>query len=491
MAAIEPSQAEFLALAKTYNVIPVYTEIATDIETPVSVYTKLVGEDIGFMLESAETGKSFGRYSFIGTQPFAILRAKAQETEIELAETIRCETGTPLSVVRRFLASYQAAPLIDLPMVSGGVVGYFAYDIISTFERVRGHVIPADMLLSELMFCRNLVVMDHLTHTSRMVSLAQLKPGQEPLAAYQEAVAELARMKERLQQPATMPVHDKPAAPVTINSNVSKEAFMEMVETAKEHIRAGDIFQVVLSQRLTTELGDHPFNLYRKLRRVNPSSYMFYINFGEKKLVGSSPEILVKLQDGHVTNRPIAGSRPRGADSEEDSRLAAELLADTKECAEHTMLVDLGRNDLGRVCVPGTVAVERYMQVEMFSHVMHIVSEVGGTIRPDFGAVDALEACFPAGTLSGAPKVRAMEIINELENVSRGTYGGAIGYLDFTGNMDTCIAIRTMDISGNTVSVQAGAGLVYDSVPVREYEETLHKAGALLKVIKGEGAAAL
>jgi anthranilate synthase component 1 len=264
---------------------------------------------------------------------------------------------------------------------------------------------------------------------------------------------------------------------------MSKQKYMDLVEQAKEHIRAGDVFQVVVSQRLTVPLLEPPFELYRRLRRVNPSPYMFYLNFGERQLVGASPEMLVKLEAGHITTRPIAGTRPRGYDAADDDRLAAELLADNKECAEHTMLVDLGRNDLGRVCVPGTVTVERFKQVEMFSHVMHIVSDVGGTVDANFGPIDALKACFPAGTLSGAPKVRAMEIIQELEGDNRGPYAGAVGYIDFHGNMDTCITIRTMSIADQEVTVQAGAGIVYDSVPETEYAETMHKAKALIKVM--------
>lgn len=484
---IQPSRDEFVRLAAKYNVIPVYTNMATDTETPVSLYYKLIGEDVGFMLESAETGKNFGRYSFIGGDPFAVIAAYGDGVNITLDEKKQFIPGKPLEVIRSFLKKFTAAPLIPLPLLSGGAVGYFAYDMIGTFERVRGHSIPEDLLVSQLLFCRELVVMDHLTHTSKMVSLARIQPGDDVESVYREALVRLEKIKEKLQRTVVLPDQRDNETKNSVTSNFTREQYMDLVEKSKEHIRAGNIFQVVISQRLTTELQDHPFNMYRKLRRLNPSPYMFYINFGSKKLVGASPEILVKLQNGHLTNRPIAGSRPRGKNALEDEALAKELLADAKECAEHTMLVDLGRNDLGRVCVPGTVEVERFMAVEMFSHIMHIVSDVGGTLKPELDAVDALKACFPAGTLSGAPKVRAMEIIHELENGHRGVYGGAIGYIDFTGNMDTCIAIRTMDIDGSQVKVQAGAGLVYDSDPGREYEETLHKAQALLKVIGAAG----
>ncbi|CUH96985.1 Anthranilate synthase component 1 [Propionispora sp. 2/2-37] len=484
---IQPSCEEFARLAESYNVIPVYTDIATDTETPVSLYYKLIGEDIGFMLESAETGKNFGRYSFIGGDPFAVIAAYGHGVGITLDEETHFMPGKPLEVIRSFLKRFTAAPLIPLPLVAGGAVGYFAYDIISTFERVRGHSIPEDLLVSQLLFCRELVVMDHLTHTSKIVSLVRIQPGDTVESVYHEAKARLEGIKEKLQRTVVLPGQKDSEMKNSVKSNFTREQYMDLVEKSKEHIRAGNIFQVVISQQLTTELQDHPFNMYRKLRRLNPSPYMFYINFGSKKLVGASPEILVKLQNRHLTNRPIAGSRPRGENAAEDEKLAKELLADPKECAEHTMLVDLGRNDLGRVCVPGTVQVERFMAVEMFSHIMHIVSDVGGTLKPELDAVDALKACFPAGTLSGAPKVRAMEIIHELEKKSRGVYGGAIGYIDFTGNMDTCIAIRTMDIEGSLIKVQTGAGLVYDSDPGREYDETLHKAQALLKVIGTAG----
>lgn len=486
---IHPTREEFCRLAEQYNVIPVSEEIATDLETPVSLYYKLVGDDVGFMLESAETGKNFGRYSFIGAQPFGTFIARRDGVEVTLDGTTRKIADRPFTVLRSLLADFKIAPATELPLSAGGAVGYFAYDIVGTFERVRGHVIPDDLLLSELLFCRQIVVMDHLTHTSRLVVAARPAGGSDAGSVYDEAVKLLTAMKEKLRQITTEHADTNLAGPSAgqVTANMSEHQYTELVEKAKEHIRAGDIFQVVLSQRLTAPLTNHPFTLYRRLRRVNPSPYMFYLNFGSRQVIGASPELLVKLSHGHVTTRPIAGTRPRGRDEAEDARLAEELLADTKECAEHTMLVDLGRNDLGRVCVPGTVAVERYMQVEMFSHVMHIVSDVGGTVRSDFGPVDALQACFPAGTLSGAPKVRAMEIIHDLEKTNRGIYGGAIGYIDFKGNMDTCIAIRTMTVADGQVSVQAGAGIVYDSVPEREYAETLHKAGALIKVITGEG----
>ncbi|MCE5284981.1 MAG: anthranilate synthase component I [Pelosinus sp.] len=486
---IQPTREEFCELAKEYNVIPVFSEIATDMETPVSIYYKMVGEAVGFMLESAETGKNFGRYSFIGTKPFAAFTARGKGVEIIIDGKVKKSQEKPLDVLKDFINEFKAAPTIMLPMASGGAVGYFAYDIVATFERVRGYQIPDDFLLSQLLFCEELVVMDHLRHTSKLVALARITPECNVDDIYEETVKKLETIKIRLRQPQALQDAEKivPLDRNRIHSTKTKEGFMEMVERAKEHIRAGDIFQMVPSQRLTAPLASQPFAMYRRLRRVNPSPYMFYFNFGERKLIGASPEILVKLEEGHVSIRPIAGSRPRGKDAAEDAQLEKELLTDKKELAEHTMLVDLARNDLGRVCVPGTVAVEDFMYVQMFSHIMHIVSDVGGTIKPEINAVDAFRACFPAGTLSGAPKVRAMELIYEFEKLNRGPYGGAAGYIDFSGNMDTCITIRSMVVDGDTASVQSGCGVVYDSVPEVEYVETLNKAGALLKVMTGEG----
>ncbi|HWR39051.1 MAG TPA: anthranilate synthase component I [Patescibacteria group bacterium] len=488
---ITPDFSEFSRLAEKYNLIPLTLNLATDTETPVSLYQKLVGDSTGFMLESAESGKNFGRYSFIGAQPFALFTARGRGVEITIDGETVLEKGAPLEVLRTVIARFQAAPVSELPLASGGAVGYFAYDLIGTFERVRGHRIPEDLLLCQMLFCQVLVIMDHLTHTSRLVVLARIQPGQPLEQAYQNATALLQATKNRLETVA-IPANGLEMAQnhrERIRYNVTKEEFMARVKKAQEHIRAGDIFQVVPSQPFNIELDCSPFTLYRRLRRVNPSPYMFYLNFGARQIVGASPEMLVKLDKGKVYTRPIAGTRPRGKDTAEDELLAAELLADEKERAEHTMLVDLGRNDLGRVSVPGTVQVEKYMQVENFSHVMHIISDVSGSIRPDVDAIDALQACFPAGTVSGAPKVRAMEIIQDLEQRNRGIYAGAVGYLDFNGTMDTCIAIRTMVVDGQEATVQAGGGVVYDSDPEREYYETMHKAEALLKVVAGGGEA--
>ncbi len=481
-----PTKDDFCQLAKKHNILPVYTELLSDMETPVSLYYKLVGDDVGFMLESAETGKTFGRYSFIGTAPFATITARSKYSQITRAGNKVQVAGSPVEVLRNFMKEFSFPDLPGLPPLTGGGVGYFAYESVGTWERIRGLEIPEDMVVSQLLFCQVIIIMDHLTHSTKLLYLAQIKAGQEVEEVYEEATAQLAKWIEKLRRPVTLP-QDNTAIPQNGKSLViDKEAqqkFISIVKKAKEHIVAGDIFQVVLSQQFCSKLKKHPFALYRRLRQVNPSAYMFYINFGHRKLVGASPEMLVRLSGDEVTTYPIAGARPRGKDAEEDEQLAVELLADPKERAEHAMLVDLARNDIGRVSLPGTVEVKQMMQIEKFSHIMHIVSEVAGRINPKFAALDVLTSCFPAGTLSGAPKVRAMEIINDLESVRRGPYGGAVGYLDFRGNMNTCITIRTMVIDGDELKIQAGAGIVADSVPEKEYQEVLHKSRALFQVV--------
>ena len=481
-----PVKEDFCQLAEKHNILPVYTQLLTDMETPVSLYYKLVGDDVGFILESAATGKNFGRYSFIGTAPFATVTARRQYSEIITGEgTLRVE-GAPVEVLRNFMKEFSFPDLPNLPPLTGGGVGYFAYECVGTWERVRGLDIPEDMVLSQLLFCQVIIIMDHLTHSTKLLYLARMESGKTPGEVYHEATIQLAKWIEKLRKPVALP-QDNTTIPKLGKSLVideeAQQKFISIVKQAKEHIVAGDIFQVVLSEQFCSKLKKHPFALYRRLRQVNPSAYMFYINFGQRKLVGASPEMLVKLSGGIATTYPIAGARPRGKDVAEDERLAVELLADPKERAEHAMLVDLARNDIGRVSLPGTVKVKQMMKIEKFSHIMHIVSEVAGRINPKFAALDVLTACFPAGTLSGAPKVRAMEIINHFETVRRGPYGGAVGYLDFRGNMDTCITIRTMVIDGDEVVVQAGAGIVADSVPEKEYQEVLHKARVLFEVI--------
>ena len=481
-----PAKVEFCQLATEYNMIPVYTELLTDMETPVSLYYKLVGDELGFILESAESSKTFGRYSFIGAAPFATVIGREKYSKIKIDTKEQTIPGSPVEVLRDFMQSFSCPDLPGLPPFSGGGVGYFAYESVATWERVRGLVIDEEMILSELLFCQVIIVMDHLTHSSKLLYLARTKSEENSADTYERATTQLKKWIAKLQEPACFPKEKMKMAGQGSLAPLAHDIqakFIRRVKKAQEHIVAGDIFQVVLSQQFRCKLKKHPFTLYRRLRQINPSPYMFYINFGTRKVVGASPEMLVKLVEGEVVTYPIAGTRPRGKDIVQDEQLAAELLEDVKEKAEHAMLVDLGRNDIGRISLPGTVAVRRMMEIEKFSHVMHMVSEVTGKINPRFQALDVLTACFPAGTVSGAPKVRAMEIIHDLEEVRRGCYAGAIGYLDFRGSMDTCIAIRTMMIEHDEVFVQAGAGIVADSVPEKEYQEVLQKAKILFQVV--------
>ena len=482
------SKEEFHKLATDYSIVPVFAEVSTDMETPISLYYKLVGDDVGFILESAETGKNFGRYSFIGAQPFAVLTSTCTATNIASDKQTTCLTGPPLKVLQDFLERYSFPLLTDLPPFIGGAVGYLSYEAVSTFERIRGLSVPDAMIVGEYLFCQVIVIMDHLTNVTRLVYLAINQQGTAAPAAYEAACQKLAEVADKLAQAVVLPPFSKassnPAdAKATAAALPSQARYVAMVKQAQEYIAAGDIFQVVLSQQFCRKLNKHPFAIYRRLRQVNPSPYMFYINFGDRQLVGASPEMLVKVADGQVMTCPIAGARPRGKTPAADAKLAAELLADSKERAEHAMLVDLGRNDIGRVSLPGTVKVVKLMEVGRFSHVMHLISEVTGTLDPRYKALDVLAACFPAGTLSGAPKVRAMEIINELEQDQRGFYAGAIGYVDFRGNLDACIAIRTVLIEGDQMITRNGAGIVADSIPASEYQETLNKGQALFQVM--------
>lgn len=489
-----PAQEEFCRLAESYTVVPVCLALSTDMETPVSLYYKLVGDGAGFILESAQTGKTFGRYSFIGTEPLAALTACSKQADIRVAGVAAPATGKPHLILKEFLQQFSMPQLPALPPFAGGAVGYAAYEAIAAWERVSGLNVPEDLPLIEMMVCKYIIIMDHLTHSTHLINLVQRKPGEQAAAQYGQALQELAGLMAKLKQPVSLPadcqvdtegsLNGQSAMKLELDETLRKQQYMDRVEKAKEYIAAGDIFQVVLSRPFHYRLTRHPFALYRRLRQANPSPYMFYINFGDKQLVGASPERLVKLEDGKVLTCPIAGTRRRGGSQAEDEQLAAELLADAKERAEHAMLVDLGRNDLGRISLPGTVTVDRLMEVEKFSHVMHIVSEVSGQVDPKFSAVDVLTACFPAGTVSGAPKVRAMEIIHELEGDSRGPYAGAVGYFDFRGNMDTCITIRTLMIDGQQVTVRTGAGIVADSVPAREYHEIIDKARVLMQLVE-------
>ncbi|MBP2656483.1 MAG: anthranilate synthase component [Firmicutes bacterium] len=486
-----PDKDEFIRLAEKFNTIPVYADLPADLETPVSLYYKIVGDEPGFMLESAETSKSIGRYSFIGAAPFMTITARKSHIEVMTDGRLQKIAGAPLTGLQGILDGFSFPEMRQLPPFSGGAVGYLTFEAIATWERIRGMIINEDAVLGEYMLCQIVVAMDHLTHSAKLIYLARVDDAAQASAVYEEAVMCIAGLVEKINEelPA-MQNGDTTAMPSSAqrlgDDAAIKRRYMDYVERAKEYIRAGDAFQIVPSHPFRRKLTKAPFELYRRLRRLNPSPYMFYINFGRRRLVGASPERLVKLQDFEVQTCPIAGTRPRGKTPEEDERLAAELLCDPKELAEHAMLVDIGRNDIGRISLPGTVKVSRMMQVETFSHVMHIVSEVTGRVDPKYKPTEVLASCFPAGTLSGAPKIRAVEIINELENTPRGAYGGAVGYFDFRGNMDTCITIRTMAIDGDEVVVQSGGGIVADSVPETEYQEILHKAGAMFGVLGGE-----
>ncbi|MDP3062286.1 MAG: anthranilate synthase component I [Chloroflexota bacterium] len=475
-----PSLEEVKRLAGQGNLVPVYRELNADLETPVSAYLKVARGPNSFLLESVEGGERLARYSFIGTEPYRVL-VTGPGTPAGAVD--------PLIGIQRELSRYRVAPVRGLPRFHGGAVGYLAYDAIRYFEpRVPAPKIDnLGLPESVFMLTDTLLVFDHLKRQIKVVSHAFLDGDVE--AAYRRAVERIEAVAARLARPLVPPSQlgslEGAAGPSLegFESNFTREQYGAMVSRAKEYIYAGDIIQVVLSQRLRRRTGAHPFQVYRALRAVNPSPYLFYLDLGDFHIVGASPEMLVRVEEGEVTTHPIAGTRPRGKDDEEDDALAAELRRDIKERAEHVMLVDLGRNDIGRVSQPGTVKVTQLMEVERYSHVMHLVSHVTGRLRGDYTAYDALRSCFPAGTASGAPKIRAMEIIAEMEGERRGVYAGAVGYFSFSGNMDTAIALRTMVMKDGTAYIQAGGGIVADSTPDGEYQETLHKARALLRAL--------
>jgi len=489
MSACTPNASDFLELARQGNLVPVFREILADTETPVSAYLKIARGRHGFLLESMQGGEKWARYSFLGAEPSAVFTSRAGTVQVtEAGRPDRTwATHDPLEALKDLLAAYRAVRVPGLPRFSGGAVGYVAYDAVRFFERLPA-TLPDDLGIPELYFIipASLLVFDNIAQSIRVVVNVDLRdPATDPRRAYDAAVARIDELIARLDAPLRFPE----AVPgvredVAVRSNLSAAEYGAMVERAKEYIRAGDVIQVVLAQRLETPLSAAPFNIYRALRTVNPSPYMFYLELGEQTLVGASPEVMVRVEDGEVTVRPIAGTSPRGTQETEDRALEQALLADPKEVAEHIMLLDLGRNDVGRVATIGSVEVTERMVIERYSHVMHIVSNVRGQLAPGYDCFDALRATFPAGTLSGAPKIRAMEIIEELEPVRRGVYGGAVGYFAFSGAMDTCIAIRTMLIKNGTVYSQAGAGIVADSDPEREQAECLNKARGMLQALK-------
>jgi len=486
---VTPSRDEARALARDYNVIPLRHTFIDDIETPVSAFLKLRGRGPAFLLESAEQGQRFGRYSFLGFRPRAVLRYEHGTITAEEGGERRDLGGTdPFGAVTDFLSSYRVAPLEGLPPFAGGAVGMFGYDLVRTIERLP-EPNPDDIGTPDmaLMVSDALVVFDHLSHSVTILVNAFVQSAEEVDEAYENAVGLIERARDLLAQPvprreatAARPVDPRSA----FESNMTRPEFEAAVTKAKEYIFAGDAFQVVPSHRWTGLCPVQPFSLYRGLRVVNPSPYMYFLEFDDFAIAGASPEPMLKVGGGRAEVRPIAGTRPRASTPEEDLELARGLLEDEKERAEHMMLVDLGRNDLGRVCDYGTVEVDDLMRVETYSHVMHIVSSVSGRLRAGMSAMDALRACLPAGTLSGAPKIRAMEIIDELEPVKRGFYGGAIGYLSYSGDLDTCIHIRTVVVKDGVAYIQAGGGVVADSDPAYEYRETLAKAGAVFQAME-------
>ena len=473
-------------MATQGNLIPVYREIMADVETPVSAYLKIARGPYSFLLESVEGGERVARYSFIGTEPDRVVRTGVRGApESGAAETVDHGDVDPLLPIERELSGLRPVAVEGLPRFHGGAVGYLSYEAVRYFERLPAPAPDPNALPeSVFMLTDNLLVFDHLRRKIKVVSHVRVDGDVD--AAYADAVDRIDRIVDRLNTPLDAPVivsPSKPSSAGAFDSNMTMAEYEGIVNRAKRYIVDGDIIQTVLSQRLSRRVEAHPFDIYRALRTINPSPYMFYLDLDGFQIVGASPEMLVRVEGSTVATNPIAGTRPRGASEEEDAKLAEELKSDAKERAEHVMLVDLGRNDAGRVSKPGTVEVEQFMEVERYSHVMHLVSRVTGELEDGMSCYDALRACFPAGTVSGAPKIRAMEIIAELEPHQRGPYAGAVGYFDFSGNMDTCIALRTMIVKDKTAYIQAGGGIVHDSVPKLEYEETLHKAAALLRAL--------
>ena len=485
-----PDRDSFKEKAKKGSLIPVCRELAADLDTPVSVFLKLGQEAPTFLLESVERGENLGRYTFMGLGHSQVLESKGKQAIIHNGSEnheITLLDQDPLHLIQEILNSRQPITMPGLPPFCGGAVGYTSYDIVNFFEELP-HPEHDELDLPDciFLFTDTMLAFDHVQHKMKIIANAYVDGDAD--VAYNDATGKIENMIASLTKPLpaesqTLIAMDSDPAGKELSSNFTKEEFARIVSEAKEYIAAGDAIQIVLSQRLRRQTNARPFDIYRALRMINPSPYMFYFNFGEFQLIGSSPEVLVKAQGNQAVARPIAGTRPRGATEEEDRALITELLADPKERAEHVMLVDLARNDLGRVCDYGTVRVPELMVIEKYSHVSHIVSEVEGKLNSGEDAFSLLRASFPAGTVSGAPKIRAMEIIAELEKTKRGPYAGAVGYFDFSGNMDTCITIRTIVMKGDTVYLQGGAGIVADSDPLTEHQETMNKTKALERAI--------
>ena len=474
-----PSLDEIKAQVGKGSLIPIYRSINADLETPVSAYLKVAKPPYSFLLESVTGGESIGRYSFIGTEPYRVLKTGAGE---EFGEV------DPLTLVEEEMESHKLIHVPGLPRFHGGGVGYLAYDTIHYFEP-RVPTMPEDpqgLPESVFMFSDTLLIFDHVRHDIKIVSHIRLNGDLD--TEYSKAISKIDELAERLAKPLELPkeLTQQPERDVTsseVQSNFTQERYHQAVEKCVEYIYAGDVIQVVNSQRYSRKTAVHPFQIYRALRSVNPSPYMYYLNLDNFQIVGAAIETVAQVQDGIVATHPIAGTRPRGQTPEEEQALAEELRNSEKQRAEHIMLVDLGRNDIGKVSVPGTVSVTQLMEIERFSHVMHLVSHVEGELKPDLTVYDALRSCFPAGTVSGAPKIRAMEIIAEVEGEKRGPYGGAVGYFSFSGNMDTALVLRTGIYKDGVMYIQAGGGVVADSIAEDEYMETKHKSGALLRAI--------
>jgi anthranilate synthase component 1 len=482
-----PSLTEFKKLSKKGNLIPVYKKILADTDTPVSAFMKLNNSKNCFLLESVEGGEKWARYSFIGLNPSLIFKSRREKvTLIRNNKKEKIESSNPLSILQGIMQQFKPVELDGLPRFYGGAVGFMSYDMVKFFEDLPDTVKDdTDWNDSYFMITDTMVIFDNLKHNVKVVCNVHLDKDKTDInKQYKKAIETIDKIILLINRPLKKPVIDSSNKRLLIRSNVKKNHFISIVNKAKKYIRAGEIIQVVLSQRFETDLHTDPFKLYRSLRMVNPSPYMYYLKMDKNIIVGSSPEVLVRLENDEIFLRPIAGTRPRGKDEKEDAILANSLKKDPKEIAEHIMLVDLGRNDVGRVSKMGQVRVDDFMVIERYSHVMHLVSSVYGILKKGKNAFDVLAAAFPAGTVSGAPKIRAMEIIDELEKHRRGPYSGCVGYFGFTGNMDFCITIRTMLVKNNKIHIQAGAGIVMDSKPEKEFLETLNKARGMIKAIK-------
>jgi anthranilate synthase component 1 len=486
---VRPDFSEFSRLARRATLIPVVKPVAADLLTPVSAFLAVAGrEPEAFLFESVERGEQVGRYTFLGAKPYMRVRARDQNIEVLRDRRVERRRENVLEVLKELLRQHQLTTDDSLPPFTAGAVGYFAYDSVRQLENI-GTRAKDDLALPDcmLMFFDRVLAFDHLRHQIHIIATADVSR-ESPRKAYDRAVADIAVLERKLAaglRPAQWRESEIPGrGKLKIEARTTRSRFLQSVERTKEYIRAGDIFQAVLSQRLDFTPGVEPFDIYRALRTVNPSPYMYFLRMGDIHVLGSSPEMLIRVAGRELEYRPIAGTRPRGRNGEEDLQFEKEMLADEKERAEHVMLVDLGRNDLGRVSEYGSVKVRDLMFVERYSHVMHIVSALEGKLRPNLDALDAFAACFPAGTLTGAPKVRAMQIIEELEPVRRGVYGGSVLYADFAGNLDSCIAIRTLLMKGKKAYLQAGAGIVADSDAAREFEECMNKAKAVLRAVE-------